>query len=168
MQGRILGVKKSTILQSCFWVNCALWLFFTLFSIFFWKNYYLWFFIFCFFTGLQQLAKSVLFKLDSACYFGFLLSLTGGIGFVCYFVSLQYKFFYFLAAISLASVFTCLFTKQTLHLFFAVIVFVSGALGFLYCLDVLNLAVFLGIYLTFLFIFAVVCVILYARYIHRR
>lgn len=167
MRGRVFGIKKTTILTASFFVNLSLCLFLILFSIFFWQNYFLWFFIFCFFAGLHAIIKSMLFRLDSACYLGFLLCFLGVAGFTVYFLDLPFKYFYFMMAAALASFVSFLFTKQKFHIFLGILLFASGLLSFLYCINVLNLAVFLSIYLLFLFIFVLVCVILYLRYIRK-
>lgn len=167
MRGRVFGIKKTTILTTSFFCNLTVCIFFILFSIFFWKNYFLWFFIFCFFAGLHSIVKSMLFRLDSACYLGFLLCFLGIVGFVAYFINLPFKYFYFMLGAGMASLVTSIFTKQKFHIFLGVLLIVSGLLSFLYCINVLNLAVFLSIYLLFLFIFVLLCVILYARYIRK-
>lgn len=139
--------------------------FFILFSIFYIKNYYLWFFVFTFFVGIIMLTKSVLFKVDSACYFGFVLLLLGVSGFCAYFFDLNYKYFYILSAFGAASLLTFFFTHQKFQFFAGVLLTVSATVGFLYSNKIINLAIFLAIYLSFLFIFSFICVILLLRYL---
>ena len=164
MQGRIFGIKKSTWLKISGGINLSLLVFFILFSIFFIKNYYLWFFFLCIFTGLHSLIKSFLFKLDSACYFGFLLFLIGVAGFFAYYFNLDFKYFYFLSAVGVASILTFFFTHQKFQFFFGLLMVISSVLAFMYSNEVLNLAIFLAIYLSFLFIFCLFCVILIIKY----
>lgn len=140
-------------------------LFFIFFSIYYIKNYYLWFFIFSFFVGLVALTKSLLFKSDSACYLGFALTLLGTAGFCAYFFNLDYKYFYILSAFGGASIFTFFFTHQKFQFFIGILFVVSAATAFLYSNKIINLAIFLAIYLSFLFIFSFVCAILLLRYL---
>lgn len=140
-------------------------LFFILFSIFYIKNYYLWFFIFSFFVGAIELTKSWLFKSDSACYLGWVLFLLGLAGFFAYFFNLDYKYFYILSAFGGASLLTFFFTHQKFQFFIGVLLVVSAILAFLYSNKIINLAIFLAIYLSFLFIFSFVCVILISRHL---
>ncbi len=165
MRGRVFGIKKSTIMRASFLICLALCIFLVLFSIFYWKNYFLWFFIFCFFAGLQTIVKSMLFRLDSACYLGFLLIFLGVAGFCSYWFGLSYKYFFLMSAAGLASECTFIFTKQKFHFFGGILLAVSAGVSYLYCLKIINLAIFLTIYLIFLFIFFLVCAILIFRYI---
>lgn len=165
MNGRILGVKKSTVMRISFFINLVLCLFLIFFSIFFWKNYFLWFFVFCFFAGAQTLMKAFLFRMDSATYIGFELLLLGISGFLSYFFAFPFKPLILLFASGLASLLTFLFTKQQFHVFGGVLMSVSGLVGFLYAIKILNLAIFLAIFLIFLFIFSLTCVILIIRYL---
>lgn len=164
VRGRVFGVKKSTILLVSCLCNLLFCLTFVLLSIFLWQNYFLWFFIFCFFAGLHSLIKSLLFRLDSACYFGFLLIGVGVAGILSYSFSWPFKFFYFMLGSGAASLLTYLFTKQKFHIFLGILLLASGVISYLFCIKVLNLALFLTIFLIFLFIFASVCAILFVRY----
>lgn len=140
-------------------------IFLIFFSIFYIKNYYLWFFIFSFFVGTVVLTKSVLFKIDSACYLGFVLTLLGMAGFCTYFFDLNYKYFYILSAFGVASVLTFFFTHQKFQLFVGILFLGSAICAFLYSNKIINLAIFLAIYLSFLFIFSFICAILLLRYL---
>ena len=163
MQGRIFGVKKSTLLKISGWVNLGLIIFFVIFSLIYIKNEFLWFFFFCFFVGVHSLFKSALFRLDSSCYLGFLLILTGISGFFCYFFDLEFKFLYFLSALGITSISTFLFTHQKYQLFIGLIIVIETSLAFLFCFNILNLTIFLVTSLSFLFIFLTVCAIIFAR-----
>lgn len=140
-------------------------IFLIFFSIFYIKNYYLWFFIFSFFVGIVMLTKSALFKIDSACYFGFALTLLGIAGFCAYFLELNFKYFYILSAFGAASVLTFFFMRQKFQLFVGILFLASAICAFLYSNKIINLAIFLAIYLSFLFIFSFICVILLLRYL---
>lgn len=164
MQGRVFGIKKSTILKFSGWVNLSLIIFFVLFSIFFMRNYYLWFFVFCFFIGVHCLIKSLLFRLDSSCFLGFLLLLIGVAGFSCYYFNLEHKYFYFLIACGTASLITFLFTLQLYQLLTGIFISVTSILSFLFSSHTINLVIFLVTILSFSFIFFLVCVILLTRY----
>ncbi len=164
MQGRIFGIKKSTILKISGWINLGLTIFFVVFSLIYIKNEFLWFFFFCFFVGAHCLLKSLLFKLDSSCYLGFLLVLIGIAGFFCYFFDLNFKYLYFLSALGVASILTFLFTHQKYQLFVGALITVETALAFLFCFNILNLTIFLATSLSFFFIFLIICVIILARF----
>lgn len=164
MRSRVLGIKKSVILRIATIICLVLCVFFIFFSIFHIKNYDLWFFVFCFFMGVIMDVKSVLFRTDSACYLGLLLTMVGISGFLCYYFNVDYKYFYILSAVALASIFTFFFTKQKFQFFTGVLFAASGGIAFLYSNKIINLAIFLAIYLSFLFIFFFVCAILLIRY----
>lgn len=164
MRGRIFGIKKSTILKISGWANLSLIIFFVLFSIFVLKNDFLWFFFFSFFVGVHLLTKSALFGLDSACFLGFLLLFVGVAGFCSYYFDLPFKYFYFLSSLGLASIFTFFFFGQRYQLFSGLLVCTISLLSYLYCLKILNLALFLVTSLSFFFIFSALCAILIAGY----
>ena len=164
MRSRIFGLKRSTLLRVSLAVNLILAGGLILYSILVVKNYFLWFFIFCGFAGLHSLAKAFLFKLDSACYFGFLLLFLGIVGVISYLIPLPYKSLLLLISSGVASIVTFIFTKQKFQFYFGVLQVVSGSLGFIFCMGIVNLAVFLSIYSIFLFIFFFTCAILIYRY----
>lgn len=163
MQGRVFGLKKSTILKISGWINLVCIAFFIIFSLLYMKNYYLWFFFFCFFVGLHCLIKSALFKLDSSCYLGFLLILIGISGFFCYFYDLKNKYLYFLLAFGVASIFTFFFTHQKYQFFIGTFITTETLLALLFYINVFNLTIFIVTSLSFFFIFFLVCVIILAR-----
>lgn len=165
MKSRVLGIKKSTILRAMTFFCVAACIFLIFFSIFYMKNYYLWFFIFSFFVGIVVLTKGVLFKTDSALYLGFALSNLGIAGFCAYFFELDYKYFYILSAFGMASIETFFFTHQKFQFFVGLLLCATTIVAFLYSNKIINLAIFLVIYLSFLFIFSTVCVILLMRHL---
>lgn len=164
MKGRVFGIKKSIILRTSTIICSVACLFFILFSIFYIKNYNLWFFIFSFFVGVVELTKSWLFRSDSACYLGLTLTLLGVAGFCAHFFELDFKYFYFMSAFGASSLLTFLFTHQKFQFFTGILLSASAAIAFLYSNKIINLAIFLAIYLSFLFIFSFVCAILLLRY----
>lgn len=114
--------------------------------------------------GLISLAKGRLFKTDSALYLGFSLANLGIAGFCAYFFALNYKYFYIFAAFGAASLETFLFSHQKFQFFVGILLSTTAVVAFLYSNKIINLAIFLAIYLSFLFIFSFVCVILSIRY----
>lgn len=124
MRGRILGIKKTSILACSFFVAFILFATATTLSVVLLKNYYLWFYFFVFFLGGHILVKSALFKLDSCCYAGFLLIFVGISGFVALLTPLTdfLSFMFFLSA-SLASIITFIFFKQRFQLSIAILLF---------------------------------------------
>ncbi len=164
MSGRVFGIKKSTILQISLLLNIFLGSGLILFSLLYLKNPNLWFFIFCIFAAVQSIVKSMLFRLDSACYLGFLLLLIGVSGFLVFFFDISSKYFYLMLAAALASFATFLFTKQKYQLMLGILVAGVATISFLYVQKILNLALFISILLIFLFIFFALCVILFLKY----
>ena len=127
MRGRILSIKKTTILKLSFVINILLFQVSSVLSFVLVKNYDLWFFAFCIFIGLHLIIKSCLFKFDSSCYFGTML-LTVGLFYVyCSMLSIINFYPVFITlSMSLASFFTAFFYKQNFHLyFFRIISFVN-------------------------------------------
>lgn len=167
MRGRIFGVKKTSILIFSLIFNVALTVTLIFLSIFLWKNPFLWYFLFCICAGMHSLTKAALFKLDSAAYLGFLLLFIGVAGTVIYALNLEFKYFFLMTAAGLASLVTYILTGQKFHIYLSILLVSSAALSYLYCLEILNLAVFLTIYLLFLFIFSIVCAILLMQYLKK-
>ncbi len=124
MRGRILNIKKSSILRCSFLLTWLLIIGEILLSTLLLKNNYLWFYGLCLFLGLHLLLKSTLFHLDSCCYFGFLLFFIGISGILANFTPLGHIFLTLITfAFGLASILTYLFFDQQFHFFIAIILF---------------------------------------------
>ena len=124
MRGRVVGIKKTSILRCSFLLTWLLIIVQTFLSIFLIKNNYLWFYGLCLFLGIHLLLKSALFSLDSSCYFGFLLLFLGMAGILSIFTPLGHIFAaLILFAFGLASQSTYLIFKQEFQFFIAIILF---------------------------------------------
>lgn len=146
MRGRILSIKKTTILKLSFVLNLLLFVVMSILSFVVIKNNDLWFFMFCIFIGLHLIIKSMLFKFDSSCYFGSLL-LSIGLMYV-YCILLNITNFYptfLIMSFAFASFITGFFFKQTFHyLLFFSLIFVSLDLLF-YSINFISIWIFLAI-----------------------
>ncbi len=146
MNGRFLKIKKTTLLKLSFIINIILFIFSNIvFNIF----YYIpniWFYSFCFFIGNYLLIKSILFKLDSACYFGILLFLLGTFYLLVFFNNtLVFYPIYICLAFLCASFFTFYFYKQSFQFFLAISLFFVMMGALLYMLNLISLLFFLAI-----------------------
>ncbi len=133
MRGRVLGIKKTNILRCSFFIVWLLIITETVLSIVLLKNNYLWFYGFCLLLGLHLLIKASLFRLDSSCYFGFLLFFIGLSGIFWNFLPISnYIGSMLIFSFFLASFMTFLFYRQRFQLFIAFILFFAGACQLLF------------------------------------
>lgn len=157
MQGRILGIKKTSILTFVFVLSCAITIALSLLTIFLYKNYYLWFFIFCLSFGFFELIKGLLFKFDSAFYFGILLLSIGGVGLwtnlsgKTYFQSVSY-----ILCFAMASYFTFALFNQKFQLYLSLLLYFACILWFLVKINILSWGIFLAIMLAIVLIFILI------------
>lgn len=146
MQGRIFSIKKTTILRSSFIISFLLYvtsliMSFTIFHI---DNY--WFFSFCFFIGLHLIVKNMLFAHDSSCFFGVILSLTGGFYFWCFYWGvLQLYLVFVLLSFSFGSFATFVFFKQPFQLLMSLSLFFASIITFIFILNIISSPIFLAL-----------------------
>lgn len=168
MQGRILGVKKSYILTSMMVVLSATFVALTLVSILLFNMYYLWFFIFCACCGLYQFLKGVLFKFDSAFFFGVLLICIAGVGFYVQFSGKQYfESVFYILAFAVASYLTFIFFQQKFHLYFSIMLYFVSFEWLLTKIKVLSIPIFVAICVASVIIF-ILCYTLVNKHFAKR
>lgn len=149
MTGRIFSIKKSTWLIVSLLINSFLYLGISIPFVVIYKDYNSIFFIFCLVTGFHQVFKSVLFKLDSSCFFGFVLFLVGFFYFYCLFFSLIWLYPSFLVlSFAIASLITGYFYKQSFHIFLALSLYFVGLGLLLFLFNLISLWIFLAILLS--------------------
>ena len=146
MRGRILNIKKTTILRLSFIINAVLFVILSSLSVIFLDNNDIYFFLFCFLVGVHLLVKSMLFKLDSSCYFGNLLFFLAAFYFYCQHIGIDYIYpFFVLLAFCISSFTIASFFDQPLHYFLAISL-LFAAIGLLfYQIKLISLIVFLAI-----------------------
>ncbi len=123
MRGRILGIKKSIWLIVSIVLNGIL---FATCSLFAGLNgrYNDIFFIFCIATGVHLFFKSLLFKFDSSCYFGFALLMVGALYFISKFLNIYNLYPAFvIISFALSSLITGIVYKQPFQIFLAISLF---------------------------------------------
>lgn len=146
MRGRIFGIKKTTILAISFYLAIVLIITATLLTTLLYKNYFVWFFFFCLFAGGHLLVKALLFRIDSSCYFGFLLFFVGLVGVLVQFLGLfELQSVYFILAFALASFATYCFFRQRFQLSIALILFSIALAWFFYKINLLPFWIFIAI-----------------------
>lgn len=146
MRGRILGIKKTTILSISFYLAFILFITATLLSIFLYYNYAIWFFFFCLFAGIHLLIKALLFRLDSSCYFGFLLFFLGIAGILIQIFQYFYlQSVFYVLAFALASFFTFCIFSQYFQGWLALIISLSDLAWFFYKINLITIWIFIAI-----------------------
>lgn len=148
MNGRILTIKKTTILKLSFILNALFFVASCLISFLFIKDYNLWFFTFCIFMGLHQIIRSALFRVDSSCYFGVLLLFIGIFYIYCQGLHIEnYISIFMLFAFVFASYFTGHFFDQSFHKILSLSLIFSDIALFFYLLNMISIWIFLAIIL---------------------
>ena len=146
MRGRILGIKKTTWLALSFWSAILFTITATLLSTLLFKNYYIWFYFFCLFSGHHMLIKAILFRVDSSCYFGFLLFFIGLAGILTeIFNYFELQSVFFVLAFSFASFFTFCFFGQRFQFWIALLITFIDLAWFFYKINILPFWFFIAI-----------------------
>lgn len=145
MRGRILGVKKTTIVSFSFYLTFLFIISSTLLTTLLLKNYFLWFFFLCLFCGTHLLIKAVLFRVDSSCYFGFLLFFIGISGILDSFLHITFVSALYIFSFALASFLTFCFFKEFFQFYLGLALFIIGLAWFFYKIYLLPLWIFLAI-----------------------
>lgn len=151
MNGRVFGLKKTWLLRG-FAVLCLLvFMGFVCFCVLYLKIPNLWFYSFCLCVGAYELAKGVMFKFDSAFYFGILLLNIGISGFNFYLLDLRsYAVFFIALAFILASISTFLVYHQKFHLILAYSLTFLTLYGFLLRKNLITTPIFIAFVVYFL------------------
>lgn len=156
MNGRVLKVKKTTLLALSFILCSTLFLGFSLFLGLYYKRYNDWFFVFCFCVGLHFIFRAWLISVDSSCYLGFSMLLIGLMYFYVYWLDISKLFpSFILLSLAFASFFTYTCYGQPFQFtLFLSLLFVSFATAF-YILNVISIGIFLAF--IFLSVLLLVC-----------
>lgn len=156
MKGQVFGIKKSSLLIASFIANALAFIVLLFVSIFVFKSYNLWFFYLCFFCGQHLLIKSLLFHLDSSCYFGTLLFLLGGFGQIIELRSLSpFYGVYILLAFAFASFAAYCFFNQKFHLILFIVFFGNALAWFFYKINLISIYIFIAICVSLVLLFVV-------------
>lgn len=151
MKGKTLGMKKTWLLRSI--ALCCLLLFagLTTFCVVSLKVPNLWFYSFCLCIGIYELSKGLLFRFDSALYFGLLLTSIGASGFVFYLLQLrQYAAFFIATSFVVASVLTFILCHQKFHLILAYSIGFLTLYAFLLAKNLISTPIFIAFLSIFL------------------
>lgn len=148
MRGRIFRIKKTTILRLSFILNTLLFFASSILSFMFLKDYDLWFFNFCINMGVHLMVRSFLFRLDSSCYFGFLLFFIG----IFYWHSFLFNIMAFYSvfivlAFSMASFFTSHYFNQPFHSFLSISLILVAVDLLVFLIKLISIWFFLAIML---------------------
>lgn len=146
MKGRILGIKKTTILRLSFVLSIGLFLLLSTFSFTmsgFNDDY---FFYFCLLAGIHQIVKAGLFHLDSACLFGGQLFFVGTFFFYCRWIEILFVFPTFILLAFSVSFFLChcCFRREN-QLFLAIFFLLASIFTFIFQMKLISLAIFLAL-----------------------
>ena len=124
MNGRVLTIKKTTWLNLSFALASLVATIGGLLSFFYFKKEYHFFYIFCICTGVHLFVKRILFKLDSACFLGFVLLLIGAFYFyVELFAIFEFFGIFVVLAFYCSSLFVYGFFNQKFHLIISISLF---------------------------------------------
>lgn len=146
MRGRLLSIKKSTWLLISLILNFMAFFTMSAVSIAVWKEYDAVFFLFCGFTGIHQIFKSILFKLDSSCYLGLVLLLIGLFYFLCKPLNLVWIYpVFILLSLSFASLTVAYFFKEPFQYFLSFSLFFVGIGVLLFLLKIISVCFFVAI-----------------------
>ncbi len=153
MDSRLFGIKRSLILRAVFVVVSITFLLLLSLNIFVFEIPLLWFWHFCGCTGIYQLTKAVLLKLDSSLYLGFLLVFGCIAGHLYVLLDLtQYAVILILLSFILTSVACTIFLKQTFHLIVAYILLYLTIFSILLTKNLITIAIFIAFVTSFLVI----------------
>ena len=152
MKGRILGIKKTYILSAILLLTSIICIVGSVLSVFIYKLDYLWFFIFCLCAGVYQFIKGILFKLDSAFYFGISLI---GVGITGFYGTFQYIYqsVLYILSFSSASFFTFVYFRQKFHLYLSILLYFITIITFLFKIKIFTIVIFVALIVVSVLIF---------------
>ena len=146
MRGKLLGIKKSTLLKCYALINCIIYLVIFALSLTILEYPNLWFYALIGVIGLQLVEKSILLKIDSNLYFGSLLLFSSLFHIYCFcFDILSIYPAFVVLAFGIASLFTAYFYRQGFHYYIAFWLFVISSATFIFILNYISLIIFLAI-----------------------
>lgn len=146
MNGRVLQVKKTTLLALSFTFCVVLFVGLSLYFSLYLKRNNDWFFIFCTLVGLHFLFRASLMRTDSSCYLGFTMFLIGEFYFYSILLNIQYLYpALILLSFASGSFFTYSCFAQPFQLTLSVsLLFVTFALAF-YLIHAISIYFFVAI-----------------------
>lgn len=148
MRGRILRVKKSAWLIISFVCNLIAFLAFSLVSVLMLKDIDAVFFLFCFFTGIHQIVKGFMFKLDSSCYLGHILFFIGCFYFLCLGLSIKWVYPVFIVlAFAFSSFIVGVMFREPFQLFLSLSLLFVGISLLLFLMKLISIWIFVAIIL---------------------
>ena len=146
MRGRFLSIKKTTILRLSFVLCMIFYATLTIFSITTKRIENAWFYYFCISVGIFLIIKSLLFRLDSSCFFGCILLFVGVFYFLVFFENIEFLFSVFvLFAFSISSFNTYVFFNQPFQFYISLSLFFASVLTFIFILGIISLGFFLAL-----------------------
>ena len=146
MKGRVLGIKKTTILRLSFILSIGLFSLLSTISFVFKGLNNDYFFYFCFFAGFHQLIKSWLFHLDSAFLFGSQMFFVGLFYFYCNWFDIVFIYPTFIVFALAIAFFLChCFFKRENQFFLAMLLFFVSFFTFIFQINLISLAIFLAL-----------------------
>ncbi len=164
MKGRFAGIKKTYLLRGAASFAFVLFVVGTILSVSLFKIPSLWFFSFCVAIGYFELAKGMLFKLDSSFYLGTLTFLIGVSGFAFLTTNtVDYSPFYISAAFIISSIAAFVVCKQRFHLIFAYSTFFVALFGILLKKSLIILPIFIAFVGAFLLLLLLEIIINFKR-----
>lgn len=156
MTGYFCGIKKTYALRILFFLLLAFFVVMTTLSFTTLSRPALFFYSFCLSVGLYQVAKGLLFKLDSSFYLGSLLNFVGVFGFYFYLTNqTQLLVLYISSAFLFASIVTFLFFLQIFHLIVSYSIFFVNIFGLLLAKNLITLSIFIAFIVPFLILLSV-------------
>lgn len=146
MQGRIFGIKKSSIIKFAVALSTILFIFSTIFFIFFSKYKDLWFYSFCIEIGFCVFLKGILLRIESLNYFGTFLSAIGVFYIYSFFLKIETFYIVFIFfALAFSSFMTFCSFKRKLHIKSFVFFLIVSFLIFFLQINVIPLSFFVAI-----------------------
>lgn len=116
VRGRILKIKKSTLLKASFGLASILFIFSSIFFIFFSRYQDFWFYCFLLEAGFCVFLRGLFLKIDSSYFLGLLMFFVGAMYFYTFFVNISHVFPSFLPlSFALASLLTYACFQNKLH-----------------------------------------------------
>lgn len=156
MTGYFCGMKKTYILRFLFFLLLVFFVVMTTLSFTILSKPALFFYSFCLSIGLYQVAKGILFRLDSSFYLGSLLNFIGAFGFYFYLSNqTQFSAQYISSAFLFASMVTFLFFLQFFHLIVSYSIFFVNIFGWLLSKNLITLSIFIAFVVPFLVLLSV-------------
>lgn len=146
MKGRILGIKKTTVLRLSFVLSMTLFVLLSGLALYFKGLCDDYFFYFCVFAGMHQIVKGGLFYLDSAFLFGCQMFFVGFFFFYTAWFDISFVFVSFiLLSFALSFFLTHIFFKRENQLFLAILFVFASFFTFIFQMKLISLAIFLAL-----------------------